>query len=110
MADERISTVAMLDAPATLVTEDPYGPGMRMALLAPHLFSVGDVPHLAALGAPRRLVVGGGATPQSKKLGAKEIQEAYAFPREVYDLYNAGDRLAVMEEAKPDELAAMLLG
>ena len=78
-ADERISAVAAIDAPATLVTEDPYGAGMRMALMAPQLFSVGDVPHLAALGAPRRLAISGGVTPQGKKLGGKEIQEAYAF-------------------------------
>ncbi len=109
-ADERISAVAAIDAPATLVTEDPYGAGMRMALLAPRLFSVGDVPHLAALGAPRRLAIAGGVTPQGKKLGRKEVQEAFAFPREVYELYKAGDRLSLLEEAKPEELAAMLVG
>ena len=109
-ADERVSAVAAIDAPATLVTEDPYGDGMRMALLAPRLFSVGDVPHLAALGAPRRLVIAGGVTPQGKKLGGKEIQEAYAFTREVYDLYKAGERLSLSEEARPEELAAMLAG
>ncbi len=107
-ADERISAVAAIDAPATLVTEETYGDGMRMALLAPRLFSVGDVPHLAALGAPRRLVIAGGVTPQGKKLGGKEIEAGYAFPREVFELYKAGDRLTIKEEAKPEELAAML--
>ncbi len=109
-ADERIRAVAAIDAPATLVTEEPYGAGMRMALMAPRLFSVGDVPHLAALGAPRRLAIVGGVTPQGKKLGAKEIQKAYAFTREVYELYKVGDRLSLSEEAKPEELAAMLVG
>jgi dienelactone hydrolase len=108
--DERIAAVAAIDAPATLVTEDPYGDGTRMALLAPRLFSVGDVPHLAALGAPRRLVIAGGVTPQGKKLGGKEIQEGYTFTREVYDLYKAGERLSLLEEAKSDDLAAMLVG
>ena len=109
-ADERISAVAVIDAPATLVSEDPYGDGMRMALLAPRLFSVGDVPYLAALGAPRRLAIAGGVTPQGKKLGGKEIQEAYAFTREVYELYKVGERLSLLEEAKPEELAALLVG
>jgi dienelactone hydrolase len=109
-ADERITAVAAIDAPATLVSEAIYGDGMRMALLAPRLFSVGDVPHLAALGAPRRLVIAGGVTPQGKKIGGKEIQESYTFTREVYELYKAGDRLSLMEEAKPEDVAAMLIG
>ena len=79
-------------------------------MLAPRLFSVGDVPHLAALGRTRRLAIVGGVTPQGKKLGGKEIQEAYAFPREVYELYKAGDRLSLPEEAKPEEIAALLVG
>ena len=81
-----------------------------MALLAPRLFSVGDVPYLAAPGAPRRLAIAGGVTPQGKKLGGKEIQEAYAFTREVYELYKVGERLSLLEEAKPEELAALLVG
>jgi dienelactone hydrolase len=106
--DARIATVVSLDAPATLVTEEPYGPGMHMALLAPQLFSVGDVAHLAALGAPRRLIIAGGVTAQGKKLSGKELQQAYAFSREVYDLCKAGERLSVLDEAKPEDLAGML--
>jgi len=109
-ADERVSAVAAMDCPATLVTEEPYGAGMRMALLAPRLFSVGDVPHLAALGAPRRLVIAGGVSPQGRKLAAKEIEAAYSFTRDVYELYKAGDQLTLSESATPDELAALLVG
>ena len=109
-AGEGVSTVAALDAPATLVSEETYGAGTRMGLLAPKLFSVGDAPHLAALGAPRRLVIAGGVTPQGKKMSLKEIREGYAFTREVYDLNKAGDRLSLLEEVKPEELAALLVG
>ena len=87
--DERVHTVAAFDAPATLVTEEEYAPGRDMGLLAPNLFTVGDVPQLAALAAPRRLVISGGVTPQGKKLNEKDIKEAYRFTREVYDLYKA---------------------
>ena len=109
-ADERIIGVAAVDAPATLVTEEPYGAGMRMALMAPRLFTVGDAPQLAALAAPRRLIVAGGVTPQDRKLGGKEIEQAYAFTSEVYGLYKGGDRLSLLDEAKPEELAALLVG
>ena len=108
-ADERISAVAAIDAPATLVTEDPYGAGMRMALMAPRLFSVGDVPHLAALGAPRRLVITGGVYAAGQE-ARRQGDSGGVRLREVYDLYKAGDQLSLLEEAKPEDVAAMLMG
>src|SRR5262245_7619991 len=45
---DRISAVATYSLPATLLTPRPYPDGTRMGLLAPGLFKVGDVPHLAA--------------------------------------------------------------
>ncbi len=47
-------------------------------------------------------------TSQGKKLAGKDIQDGYAFTREVFDLYKAGERLSLLEEAKVEELAAML--
>jgi hypothetical protein len=64
---------------------------------------------LAALGAPRRLLIVGGATPQGKKLAGKEFTEAFRFTREVYGLYKAGERLSLLDEGKPEEAAAMLM-
>jgi cephalosporin-C deacetylase-like acetyl esterase len=107
--DERVHTVAAFDAPATLVTEEVYAPGTRMGLLAPNLFTVGNVPQLAALGAPRRLFIAGAVTPQGAKLLEKDIKEAYKFTREVYDLYKAADKLTLLEEGKPEDVAALLV-
>ena len=109
-ADTRVEAVAAIVAPATLVTEEQYADGMRMALLVPRLFAIGDVPHIAALGAPRRLLIAGGVTPQGKPLAGKELEAAYAFAREVYDLHKAGDRLTVVEEAKAEDVARMIVG
>jgi pimeloyl-ACP methyl ester carboxylesterase len=97
--DERIHTAAALETPATLVTEEPYAPGTRMGLLAPNLFTVGDVPQLAALAAPRRLVVSAG----------KDVQKAYGFTREIYKLYKAMDRLTLLEECKVEDMATLLV-
>jgi dienelactone hydrolase len=103
--DDRVHAVAVLDAPATLVTAEAYAPGTRMGLLAPNLFTVGDVPQLAALGAPRRLLIAGAVTPQAKKLPEKDIKEAFKFTREIYDLYKAADKLTLLEESKPEDIA-----
>jgi dienelactone hydrolase len=108
LLEDRVSAVATVDAPATLVTEEAYASGTYMGPLAPGLLRVGDVPHLAALTAPRRLVIVGGTTPQGKKLDKKPLQEAYTFTRRTYGLLKAEDRLSVLEEATATDLAGML--
>jgi dienelactone hydrolase len=95
LLDSRVSAAATVDAPASYVTEQAYPAGTHMGLLAPGLFRVGDVPHLAALTAPRRLVIVGSTSPK----------EAYAFTASVYKLYKAEARLTVAATLKPDELA-----
>jgi pimeloyl-ACP methyl ester carboxylesterase len=108
--DDRFSAAAVLDAPAALVTEEAYAPPVRMGILAPNLFAAGDVPHLAALAAPRRLAVVAGVTPQGKKLDAKGMQAAYAFTQAVYGLYKKDDRLTLREDADAGDVAALLAG
>ncbi|HEX5270699.1 MAG TPA: acetylxylan esterase, partial [Gemmataceae bacterium] len=52
LLDDRVSAAAVVDAPASYVTEQAYLDGTHMGLLAPGLLRVGDVPQLAALAAP----------------------------------------------------------
>lgn len=106
---ERVKAAAALDSPVSFVTETAYGPGTRMGLLAPGLLKAGDVPHLAALSAPRRLVLAGGVTPQGKKLTGQQLQEAYAFTTRVYRLSKADGPLKIAEEIAPGDLAGLLL-
>ena len=63
------------------------------------------MPHLAALSAPRRLILAGSVTPQAKKLTEKEMQEAYAFPRAIYKLYKADDKVTLAETLDAEKLA-----
>jgi cephalosporin-C deacetylase-like acetyl esterase len=107
--DERVSAAAAIDAPATLVTEQAYAAGTHMGLLAPGLFRVGDVRHLAALAAPRRVVIAGGVSPQGKALTEKALKVAYGFTASVYKLHKADAKLTVAEAMKPEDLAAALL-
>jgi dienelactone hydrolase len=95
MFDDRVRATAAVGAPATYVTEEAYGTDMRMGLLAPGTLRVGDVPHLAALSAPRHLVISGGVTPQGKKLSRKQLGQAFAFTRSVYKAHKAEGKLVV---------------
>jgi dienelactone hydrolase len=102
-----IEGVALVDAPAGLVTGSGYAEKTRVGLLAPGLFRVGDVPHLAALMSPVRLLISGGVTAEGKALGEKGLREVYVFTRRMYGLMKAEKALRV--EAKAD-VAAWIKG
>jgi dienelactone hydrolase len=101
-------SVAVVDMPASLVTATAYPAGTRMGLLAPGLFEVGDVPHIAALLAPRRLTVAGGRSSEGKALDQKPLEQAFAFTQRMYRLLKAGDALLVKAQIKPEDVAARL--
>jgi dienelactone hydrolase len=109
LLDDRVSAAAVVDAPASYVTEQAYPDGTHMGLLAPGLLRLGDVPQLAALVAPRRLVVAGGVSSQGKPLAEKALKEAYAFTASVYKLHKAEAKLTLGLTLKPEELASALL-
>jgi cephalosporin-C deacetylase-like acetyl esterase len=105
---DRVASTAAIGLPVTYITEEAYAPGTHMGLLAPGILRVGDVPHLAALCAPRKLLVAEGVTPQGKKLNAKEMTEAFQFTRSIYRLHKGNGKLKVMGEARPADVAAAL--
>jgi hypothetical protein len=79
-----------------------------MGLLVPGLLKVGDVPHLAALTSPRRLLIAGGVSPQGRKLTAKELKEAYAFTSAMYKLHGGEEKVTIKTDMKTEETAAAL--
>ncbi len=108
LLDDRVSAAATVDAPASYVTEQAYPVGTHMGLLAPGLLRVGDVPQLAALAAPRRLIVAGGVSSQGKALTEKALKEAYGFTASVYQLHKAEAKLILAGALKTEELASAL--
>jgi hypothetical protein len=76
-----------------------------MGLLAPGILRVGDVPQLAALSAPRRLVIVGGVSSHGQPLTEKQLKEAYAFTARAYQLYKAEAKLTLAAALKPDDFA-----
>lgn len=100
--DSRITEVAAVDTLAGYVTEEPYE-GQRLGILVPGILrEVGDVAHLAALVAPRRLVIAGGVAGNGKPLDAAALEEAFSFSRRVYELENAAGALRVEGAGSPD--------
>ncbi|MBY0232831.1 MAG: dienelactone hydrolase family protein [Gemmataceae bacterium] len=82
--------VALLcDAPAIAAVDVPesfLAGKVPMGLRAPGIMAVGDVPHLAALRAPRLTFIGGDAKP-------------WAFARRMFGLMKAGESLAFGDDA-----------
>ena len=69
-----------------------------MGLLAPGLLTVGDVPHLAALMAPRQLLIAGAVK-----------EKEFAFTKKIYALEKAGSRLHLMEGGKANDIADRIM-
>jgi dienelactone hydrolase len=106
--EDRVPVTILIESPVSLLTESAYGKEIRMGVLAPGLLHWGDVPHLAALIAPRRLVVAAGVSPQGKKLKEGALQETLAFTSSIYKLTGSADKLTVREEADAEKLVAEL--
>jgi cephalosporin-C deacetylase-like acetyl esterase len=105
---ERIVATAAIDVPASYVTRTAYPDGTRMGLLVPGILRVGDIPHLAALSAPRKLIVAGGTTGEGKKLDEKRVAGAFSFTRKIYALMKAEKALYLRGEMKPAEVVELL--
>jgi hypothetical protein len=106
--DDWVTAVVALGSPVSLVTEEAYGSVIRMGLLAPGLLRTGDVPHLAALIAPRRLVIRGGLSPKGSKRTGKQLDEAYGFTIGIFKLLKAPALLTLGEDSEGADLPALL--
>src|SRR5262249_54167691 len=68
--DPRVSKVAAVGTLASYVSDEPYK-GQRLGVIVPGLLrDVGDIPHLAALVAPRPVVIAGGVSGGGQGLDA----------------------------------------
>jgi dienelactone hydrolase len=73
--------------------------GVPMGLLAPGILDLADVGQLAALLAPRPLVLSGAVEPTGGPASLERIRSAFDFTRRVYGLFAAGALLKLGEEA-----------
>jgi hypothetical protein len=66
-----------------------------MGLAAPKLLRFGDVGTIAALSAPRRLVVIGGVETTGEEASEARIKDAFALTRSIYGLLSAGESFEI---------------
>jgi cephalosporin-C deacetylase-like acetyl esterase len=91
--DDRVTRVAALDSLASYVTDTPYE-GQRLGIIVPGILKqFGDVADLAALVAPRVLLVSGGVRGSGVELGFPELRDNYVRAQNAYALLGATDRL-----------------
>ncbi len=109
LLEDRVHAAAALGSASTLVTDRAYPAGTPMALLVPGLFQVGDVPHLAGLSAPRRLLVKDPKNLAGESLTEKQMSEAFAFTRSVYRHDRASEgNLRLAREMSEKEMVTFL--
>jgi hypothetical protein len=82
-----------VDSLASYVTDKPYR-GQRLGVLVPGLLrDVGDVSHIAALIAPRKLTVTGGVTGDGRTLTVEELRSTFSLTTDVFARFGVADRL-----------------
>jgi dienelactone hydrolase len=106
--ESRVSRTVLIDPLVSFRSDVPYA-GQRMGILAPRILrDVGDIPHIAALAAPRKLLVSGGVTGGGEALGAAALREGFAFTRSIYRLLGIESHLTVLAAEKPHDLVPRL--
>jgi dienelactone hydrolase len=98
--DGRVAGVCCQGALVSYVGRDarPWS-GVCMGVLAPGILELGDIGQLAALLAPRPLVLTGPIEPTGGPATPERIRSAFEFARRVYGLFEAGERLKLGEPA-----------
>ena len=105
--DERITQVAMVNSLTSYVTDQPYV-GQRLGLMVPAILrDVGDVAQIAALLAPRPVVIAGGVTGTAKPVGPATLREQFRFTEQVFALHET-DGDSPLKIATFEELADLL--
>lgn len=101
---ERVVTVGSL---ASFRTDVPYV-NQRLGLFAPRILrDAGDVPHLAAMVAPRKLIVAGGVTGGGEPLSGEALGQQFSYTRNVYRVLGTDDNLAVTTGAIAESIKSL---
>jgi cephalosporin-C deacetylase-like acetyl esterase len=105
--DDRITRVVTINSLASYVTEQPYS-GQRLGLMAPAIVrDVGDIAHLAALIAPRPVLIAGGVTGSAQPVGPVALREQFRFTEQVNSLL-VPDGESPFKTTTPDDVPDLL--
>ncbi|MFN3648468.1 MAG: alpha/beta hydrolase family protein [Armatimonadota bacterium] len=107
--DPEIAGVAAIEAPATYVTDRPPH-AVRMVAFQPDLLQVGDIPHLAALAAPRPVLLANPMRLYGAPVMPAELESLFAWPRELWGKLGAADRFTAKTGLGSEALARQVAG
>jgi len=80
--DKRITQAATVDSLASYVSDVPYE-NQRLGIMVPGILrEFGDIQHIAAVAAPKRLLVARGVNGAGKVLSQSELEAQYSFTRQ----------------------------
>jgi hypothetical protein len=103
--DTRIRQVVTVGSLTSYISDSPYEK-QRLGIMAPGIVrDVGDISHLAALVAPRKLVIVGGVNGAGETLGEASLEHKYDFTQRVYTLEHAAGQFTVLSST---EVAAIM--
>ncbi len=106
--DPRVSTVAAVGTLASYVSDEPYR-GQRLGTIVPGLLrDVGDVAHLAALVAPRRVVIAGGVSGGGRRLEAGRLHQMFEPAARAFGLLGAGGAIKVLDTVDATDVVKAL--
>lgn len=108
--DPRVTEVVTVGALASVISDEPYGFG-EMGLLVPgSLKTLGDLPQVMSLLAPRRLTVLNPISPQGKPLAQQAADKALGHPAVVYRTLKAAGKFTVSCGLSEENAAAAAAG
>jgi hypothetical protein len=94
--DETVDRVVTVGSLVSYVTDVPYNQ-QRLGIMAPGILrSVGDIPHLAAILVPRRVIIANPVAGDGQELADDAVLPAFAFTKQVYAMNRADRQLSVL--------------
>lgn len=104
----RVSGTLLFGGPVSYLSDAAYGPQWRMGLIVPHLFRAGDIPQIASLIAPRRLVIANGVDAQGARVGQRGLREAFSYTTSIFK-HLGPDRLHLKDDVDAGEALRLAL-
>jgi pimeloyl-ACP methyl ester carboxylesterase len=99
--DNRIDQVGCVHGLASYVSDVPYE-NQRLGIIVPGILrSVGDIPQIASLVAPRRLVIAEPVSGGGKVLSETEVAKNFAWTQSIYRLKSQKKALTLLVKTDP---------
>ena len=106
--DERIDHVVSVNALGSFISTTPYE-GQRLGLMVPGILrDVGDISHIAALVAPRRLTIAGAVAGDGGSLSEEQLTSQFGSTHRAYGLMGSAQSLAVTTALSASDVVAAL--